>query len=64
MLERILAYFFVTAGDVRERVRRDDGATAVEYGLLVALIAAIIIVVLLVLGPQIADAFTRVGTGW
>lgn len=42
--------------------RRDDerGATAVEYGLLVALIAAIIVGIVATLGGQISDAFTTV----
>ncbi len=37
--------------------RKDRGATAVEYGLLVGLIAAVIIVALLALGPQLRDLF-------
>ena len=42
-------------------LRRDDrGATAVEYGLIVALIAAVIIVVVGVLGKQVSDAFSTV----
>jgi pilus assembly protein Flp/PilA len=40
--------------------RDDRGATAVEYGLLVALIAAVIIAIVVVLGHQINDAFTSV----
>jgi len=45
-------------------LRRDDrGATAVEYGLLVALIAAVIIVVVGVLGKQVSDAFSTVVSG-
>jgi len=38
----------------------DSGATAVEYGLLVALIAAIIVTIVVTLGGQINDAFTTV----
>ncbi len=45
---------------VGERLRREDGATAVEYGLLVALIAAIIVGVVGVLGTNLRDAFFRV----
>ena len=57
--------FYVTlcilAGDVRDRLRRDDrGATAVEYGLLVGLIAVAIIAALLLLGPKLAALFTGV----
>ncbi len=42
--------------------RRDDerGATAVEYGLLVALIAAAIVAVVITLGEKINTAFTTV----
>jgi pilus assembly protein Flp/PilA len=39
---------------------RDKGATAVEYGLLVALIAAVIVAIVLVLGRQVSNAFTSV----
>ncbi|GAA0205105.1 MULTISPECIES: Flp family type IVb pilin [unclassified Aeromicrobium] len=43
--------------------RRDEkGATAVEYGLLVALIAAVLIVVIGFLGGDVRDAFTGVET--
>lgn len=45
-------------------IARDDerGATAVEYGLLVALIAAVIIAIVVTLGGQISNAFTSVTT--
>lgn len=39
---------------------RDRGATAVEYGLIVALIAAVIVVVVATLGSQINSAFQTV----
>ena len=38
----------------------EKGATAVEYGLLVALIAAVIIAIVATLGGQINTAFTTV----
>jgi pilus assembly protein Flp/PilA len=38
----------------------EEGATAVEYGILVALIAAVIIAIVVTLGQQINDAFTTV----
>ncbi len=41
-------------------VRRDEGQTMTEYGVLLALIAVGVIAVLIVLGPKIADAFTAV----
>ena len=38
----------------------DDGATMVEYGIMVALIAAVCIVIVATLGNQINAAFTTV----
>jgi pilus assembly protein Flp/PilA len=52
----VLAYI---AG-IRDRFTSEKGATAVEYGLLVALIAAVIIAIVVTLGGQIKDAFTTV----
>lgn len=40
--------------------RQDKGATAVEYGLLVALIAAVIVTIVATLGTQISGAFQTV----
>ncbi|MEW1805642.1 Flp family type IVb pilin [Pseudarthrobacter sp. NPDC080039] len=45
---------------VKNRLSSEKGATAVEYGLLVALIAAVIIVIVATLGTQINTAFTTV----
>ena len=52
---------------VRDRVATrftstDRGATAVEYGLLVGLIAVVIIGALLLLGPALNGLFTEVAT--
>ncbi|MFD5865267.1 Flp family type IVb pilin [Agromyces sp. NPDC127015] len=41
-------------------VRSEDGATGVEYGLIVALIAAVIVAVVATLGTQIQAAFQTV----
>jgi pilus assembly protein Flp/PilA len=38
----------------------EQGATAVEYGMLVALIAAVIVVVVTTLGGQVNDAFQTI----
>ena len=43
-----------------QTLRSDKGATAVEYGLLVALIAAVIVVVVGILGGQIHTAFQTI----
>jgi pilus assembly protein Flp/PilA len=40
--------------------REETGATAVEYGLIVGLIAVVIVVALVVLGPQLAGLFSGV----
>ncbi|MEJ7803202.1 MAG: Flp family type IVb pilin [Candidatus Limnocylindria bacterium] len=40
----------------------EDGQTLVEYGLLLALIAIVVIVALIFLGPIISELFQNVGT--
>jgi pilus assembly protein Flp/PilA len=40
--------------------RSEEGATAVEYGLLVALIAAVIVGVVVTLGAKVKGGFTTV----
>ena len=42
-------------------LKNEEGATAVEYGLMVALIAAVIIVVVAALGGKISSVFAEVG---
>ena len=44
----------------RIQLRREEGQTMTEYGVLLALIAVIVIASLLVLGPKIALVFTNV----
>ena len=43
-----------------ERVKEEKGATAVEYGLLVGLIAVAIVGTLILLGPRLDALFQRV----
>ena len=45
----------------RFRHEDEDGQTLVEYGLLLALIAIIVIVALLFLGPIVSQIFQNVG---
>jgi pilus assembly protein Flp/PilA len=45
---------------LKQLVRNDDGATMVEYGVMVALIAAVCIAVILVLGQKVNNAFSTV----
>jgi len=46
----------------RNLMDSDEGATAVEYGVMVALIAAVIVGIVAILGEQIADAFQTIVT--
>lgn len=48
--------------DLKSRSREEGGATAVEYALMVALIAAVIIASVTILGNNAASKFTTVGT--
>lgn len=54
MLEKFITFMIVG------RNKDEEGATAVEYGLLVALIAAVIIAVVVLLGTQINEAFSSI----
>ena len=40
----------------------EDGATAVEYGLMVAAIAALIIIVVFTMGQKVNNAFSNVAS--
>lgn len=57
MFQLLLAYLTTRADEARSN---DRGATAVEYGLLVALIAAVIVGIVAILGGQIAAAFQAI----
>ena len=54
MKQRLLRYAVI--------LKQDRGATAVEYGLIVALIAAVIVGVVATLGTEIQAAFDTVLT--
>ena len=41
--------------------KREEGATAVEYGLMVALIAIVIIAAVIILGTRLSSLFQQVG---
>jgi len=54
----MLTYLTTHLQTYTKRLRRDDrGAALVEYGLLVALIAVIVVPALILLGPAIRDMF-------
>jgi pilus assembly protein Flp/PilA len=44
----------------KHRDTSEEGATAIEYGLLIALIAGVIITILMILGPQLLPGFQSV----
>ena len=46
--------------DLRVRASEEGGATAVEYGMIVALIAAVIVTAVGLLGGKINDAFNTI----
>lgn len=56
----IVTHFLSSIIGIKSRFGSEKGATAVEYGLLVALIAAVIVVIVSTLGTQINTAFTTV----
>jgi pilus assembly protein Flp/PilA len=59
----MLRFFVFVQSFVARPLRSQRGATAVEYGLLVALIAAVIIGIVIVVGHQVSNAFCSVATG-
>lgn len=57
----IFDYFKILLDGHRAKMaKHEDGATGVEYGLLVALIAAVIIAVVATLGTKVKNAFETV----
>ena len=58
----MLAAFLADAkSTIKSRMSRDEtGATAVEYGIMVALIAVVVIVAVTLLGGGMKDTFTEV----
>ena len=46
--------------NLKKLLKDDEGATAVEYGLIVAAIAGLIIVVVFTLGRKVNNAFSNV----
>ncbi len=52
----------VRVREFARKARSDEGATAVEYGLMVALIAVVIIAAVTLLGGNLRDTFSEVAT--
>lgn len=59
-MTQFFAFLQAYAATMHRDDRDDRGATAVEYGLLVALIAAVIVTLVSTLGGKIAAAFTSI----
>ena len=59
MLEKIQFMTLMFLGDLKAE-RDERGATAVEYGLMVALIAAAIVTTVGLLGDQLNTLFTQI----
>jgi pilus assembly protein Flp/PilA len=57
MVTQMLLWFAGFVGDLKDKAREERGAAAVEYGMLVALIAAVVVTTVALLGPKIANAF-------
>jgi pilus assembly protein Flp/PilA len=60
----MLRYIVYAQGLIARLLRRDDcGATAVEYGLMVALIAVVIVAAVRLIGTNLTSVFSRVASG-
>lgn len=60
MNEKLIELYATTMAFITAKRDDEKGATAVEYGLLVALIAAVIIGVVALLGGELKSMFTEV----
>ena len=59
----MLKLFVSVTNFLAQPLRRDDrGATAVEYGLMVALIAAVIVTAVTLIGTKLTTLFNSVAT--
>lgn len=47
---------------IKKFIREEDGVTAIEYGLIAALIAVVIIAAVTIVGTQLNAVFTFIGT--
>ena len=47
---------------IRTHLRRDEGASAVEYALLIALIAGVIVLAVVFFGQQVKGKFVSTGS--
>lgn len=62
-MESLMINVIAFVAGVKDRITSSEkGATAVEYGMLVALIAAVIVTVVVALGGKINTAFTTINS--
>jgi pilus assembly protein Flp/PilA len=61
-MQKFYATMFSLVAVAQNRIREEKGATAVEYGLLVGLIAVAIIATVTLLGDQLNALFTEITT--
>ena len=47
---------------IKKFIREEDGVTAIEYGLIAALIAVVIIAAVTLVGTQLSAVFNFIGT--
>ncbi len=59
-MQKLFATVVTLVALAEERLKSEKGATAVEYGLMVGLIAVVIITVVATLGDQLAALFEDV----
>ncbi|MBI2238578.1 MAG: Flp family type IVb pilin [Actinobacteria bacterium] len=64
MIRELLTDLAARARALRGRLAGQSGASAVEYSLLVALIAGVIILVVTVLGQDTSGLYNSVTAGW
>ena len=64
-LRRSLQFSFtlgVIMNFIKNFIREEDGVTAIEYGLIAALIAVVIIASVTIVGTQLKATFTTIGS--
>ena len=60
LMNKFLVTLHMFWNDVTGKDEKEKGATMVEYGIMVAFIAVLVMAVVMVLGPQIAALFQQV----
>ncbi|MFB0834006.1 Flp family type IVb pilin [Arthrobacter halodurans] len=62
-MNTLFANIYIAMETVAGKLRRDEkGATAVEYGIMVALIAVVVITAVTLIGTNLTESLNKVGT--